>query len=103
MAAIREGYRKERELQEIQRMELEVKPYLESIVGERFITSEQKTVLVEFCGCKDEQGRLVKTPKAINKILTACGIDYEIKTKRTNKRVEGKVVAVNYWVIEQIK
>ena len=59
--------------------------------------------LIRFCNCRDKQGRLVKTPKAINRILLECGIKYEIKTKRTNKRVEGKAVAVNYWVIEQIK
>ena len=100
MAAIREGYRKERELQEIQRMELEVKPYLESIVGERFITPEQKTVLIEFCGCKDEQGRLVKTPKAINKVLAKYGVHYEIKIKETSKMVEGKKVKIKYWVVE---
>lgn len=70
-------------------------------IGEKFVTDEQKDTLVRFCNCRDKQGRLVKTPKAINKILTACGIDYEIKTKRTNKRVEGKVVAVNYWIIEK--
>lgn len=102
MVVINKERKKMRGLQKQQRMEREVKPYLESVIGEKFVTPEQKGYLAEFCGCRDKQGRLVKTPKAISKVLAEYGIGYEIKTKKTNKRVEGKVVAVNYWMVNKL-
>ena len=71
-------------------------------MGERFVTPEQKDILVRFCNCRDKQGRLVKTPKAINRILLECGIGYEVKIKETSKMVGGKKTKIKYWAVTKL-
>lgn len=71
-------------------------------IKERFHTQEQKDYLIKLCNCRDKQGRLVKKPNAINKILIACHIPYEIKNKETSKMIDGKKTKIKYWTIQKV-
>lgn len=63
-------------------------------IKERFITNEQKDFLIKNCNCRDAKGRLLRTPKAINQVLDAYDIPYEIKQRKSG--------SVRFWIINKI-
>lgn len=60
-------------------------------IKERFISEEQKGLLIRNCNCRDSKGRLLRTPTTINKVLDACNIPYAIKAKKSG--------SVRYWQV----
>lgn len=84
--------------------------YLESLLGKQLFNSEQQELKKFITNDFDEmiiklQGRHKdREPglKILNKLMVVCDIPYIIKSKKKQKRIDGKVKSLSYWIIEQL-
>jgi superfamily II DNA or RNA helicase len=78
--------------------ELELKEYLNGIIGKKLMKEDQKK-LIELIDLKDSRGRLQKGINTLNAYLKDNKLHYLIVSKRTSERVEGKPKTIRYWEI----
>lgn len=78
--------------------ELELKEYLNGIIGNRLMKEEQKK-LIELIDLKDSRGRLQKGLNTLNAYLKDNKLHYLIVSKRTSERVDGKPKTIRYWEV----